>query len=404
LGAGLIFLDCDNFKYINDSYGHSVGDAVLQQIGRQLRHIVRDANTVARLGGDEFVILLSDLQDAVTDTAAVAQQIIDTLKQPVPVGELELFVTASVGISLYPSDAATAEDLLKHADTALYRAKEMGRHRYQFYSSEMSDRAVARASLESALRRAIEQQQFALHYQPQIEIATGRVIGVEALIRWECPRQGLIPPARFIAVAEETGMILPIGEWVLESACRQARAWLDAGLEPMTVSVNLSALQLRQADFFTRVSNILDRTGLHPGQLDLEITESMLVSKTESLQALLHQLKDLGVMLSLDDFGTGYSNLGYLQSFPLTRIKIDRSFIKGIPGHLDNVAIATAIVNLGHGLGLQVLAEGVETAGEAQFLADIGCEYAQGYWYGKPMPATEFETWLAQTGSYSWVA
>lgn len=392
----VLFIDFDNFKYVNDSYGHSLGDVLLQVAAAQLQSLMKAEDTVARLGGDEFVVMVSDLVDASVTAVAVARRIRDAFTNPIRAGDRELTTTTSIGISVYPTHALNVEDLLKHADTAMYRSKESGRNSFQVYQSEMSSRALARTSLEAALRRALELNQFELHYQPQVSLATGIVIGAEALLRWHHPEMGMIPPSTFIPVAEDIGLITSIGTWVLQTACAQNKAWQVAGLPPLVMAVNLSAVQMRQTGFADIVSEILQTTGLAPSYLDLEITESVLVAQTDSLVALLERLKTLGVMISLDDFGTGYSNLGYLQRFPLTRLKIDRSFVSGLPENRDSVAITKAIISMGHGLGLQVLAEGVETTGQAAFLDTHSCEYAQGYLYAKPLPATLFEDWLKE--------
>ncbi len=394
LGLGVFFLDLDHFKYVNDGFGHDVGDALLTTVARELLSQVRKGDTVARVGGDEFAILLTNLKDTAVDSATVASKVQERFSRPLLVGERELTITPSIGISLYPGDGETASRLLTRADAAMYLAKEKGRNGFAFYTSEMSNKAIERVGLEAALRRALQLGQFELHYQPQVLIASGEVTGMEALLRWRHPDMGLIPPVQFIPMAEETGLIVAIGEWVLRTACLQARAWQDAGLPSLTVAVNLSALQLRQPGFVAVVSKILAETGLEPRYLDLELTESMVMGKTDFAVPTLKDLKALGVALTIDDFGTGYSNLGYLKSFPLDQIKIDRSFVADLPDSNDAASIARAIVSMGHSLGLRVIPEGVETFAQARFLARIGCEHAQGFLYAKPLPAEEFAAWV----------
>ena len=393
-GLGIFFLDLDHFKFVNDGFGNDVGDALLSTVARELEAQVRKGDTVARVGGDEFAILLTNLKDTAADATTVASKVHERFSRPLVVGDRELTITPSIGISLYPGDGENAARLLTRADAAMYLAKEKGRNNFAFYTSEMSNKAIERVGLEAALRRALALGQFELHYQPQVLIAGGDVTGMEALLRWRHPDIGLIPPVQFIPMAEETGLIVAIGEWVLRTACLQSRAWQDAGLPPLTVAVNLSALQLRQAGFVGVVSKILEDTGLDPRFLDLELTESMVMSKTDIAVPMLRDLKALGIALTIDDFGTGYSNLGYLKSFPLDQIKIDRSFVQDLPNSNDAASIARAIVSMGHSLGLRVIPEGVETFAQARFLARIGCERAQGFLYGRPLPPAEFAAWV----------
>ena len=394
LGLGVLFIDLDHFKYVNDGYGYPVGDALLKAVGRELRDLMRKSDTVARLGGDEFVILLSDLKNAPFDASATARKVLDRLTRPLLVGNHEFTVTASIGISIYPTDGQNLEALLMNADAAMYRAKDLGRNSAQFYAPEMSEKAIERVSLEAALRQGLQLGQFELYYQPQVSISTGKAIGMEALIRWRHPQMGIIPPVKFIPVAEEAGLIVPLGEWVMKTACLQNKAWQDAGLPALPVSVNLSGIQLKQAGFVAMVARLLRESELEPRYLDLELTESMVMNKAESVISSLGELKALGVALSMDDFGTGYSNLGYLVSFPLDELKIDRSFVRDLPSNKDAAAIACAIVSMGRSLGLRIIAEGVETSAQAEFLSSIDCEHAQGYLYSKPLPAAEFEAWL----------
>ncbi|QIE29523.1 bifunctional diguanylate cyclase/phosphodiesterase [Caballeronia sp. SBC2] len=393
-GLAVVFIDLDRFKYVNDSFGHSIGDALLLTVAGALLQGVRAGDIVTRLGGDEFAVLLTELQHARTDGLAHAESLFARFASPFTAGQLELTISASLGIALYPDDGQTPEDLLIHADTAMYRAKEAGRSSIRFYDVEMSRQAIARAALGTALRHALDRGEFELHYQPQVRISDCVPIGIEALIRWRHPEHGMISPAHFIPIAEETGLIAAIGEWVLHAACRQNQAWHAAGLLQLPISVNLSALQLRQANFLTKVRNALEQTGLPPRYLDLEITEGMLMDKSGSVLDLLRELKMLGVSLSIDDFGTGYSNLGYLHSFPIDTLKIDQSFVRGLPENRASIAIATSITTLGQSLGLAVIAEGVETQGQADFFASLGCHSAQGYLYSRPLPANIFAAWL----------
>lgn len=398
-GTGLvvIFIDLDHFKYVNDSYGHAVGDEILKATAVKLCELIRCSDTVARIGGDEFVILLPEVADSYLSGTKVAQNIVDMFERPLQAGPLELMLTASVGICSYPNDGKTASDLLMHADTSMYRAKEAGRNGFQFYQSEMSNRAKARAKLDAAIRQALLLDQFELHYQPQVCMLDGQTIGMEALIRWQHPTMGSVSPVHFIPVAEETGQIVAIGEWVIRTACAQNKAWQQIGMPNLVVAVNLSALQLRQQGFVSLISEILEGTGLDAEFLELEITESMLMDKSDCVTATLNELSALGISLSMDDFGTGYSNLGYLQSFPLDQMKIDRSFVKNLPDNKDSAAITSAILSLGQSLGLRIIAEGVETQSQAAFLRGISCIYAQGYLYSPPLPALEFENWLRHT-------
>ncbi|MEO8752079.1 MAG: EAL domain-containing protein, partial [Casimicrobiaceae bacterium] len=376
---GMVYVDLDKFKSVNDGYGHAVGDTLLKVIAARLRAVLRRGDTVARLGGDEFVILLTDLKAPPMDAAKVARTLLGVFARPFAVDGHDIAITASLGISLYPDDGRDLDELLNNADTAMYRAKEMGRNAYQFYASEMGSKATARVHLEFALRQALVLGQFELHYQPVLVIGTGEVVGMEALIRWQHPELGSISPVDFIPLAEETGIIIALGEWVLRTACIQNKRWHDAGMPKLRVAVNLSALQLRQPGFAELVAEVLAETGLDPRYVNLEITESMVMGKTDTVTACLNQLRALGTSLSLDDFGTGYSNLGYLTHLPLDVLKIDRSFVRDVPGHLGACSIARAIVSMGRSLGLKVIAEGVETIEQAEFLQGIWCEMAQGF-------------------------
>jgi diguanylate cyclase (GGDEF)-like protein/PAS domain S-box-containing protein len=394
--VAVIFLDLDHFKFFNDAYGHPLGDALLKAVAVRLKATVRQADTVARLGGDEFVVLATDLADPLLGASEVARSIVAALAQPFAIDGREFTVTASMGISLYPVDGTNLDELLKNADAAMYRAKDSGRNDYKFYATEMSQKATARVTMELALRHAARLGQFELHYQPLIEMRTGEVSGLEALIRWRHPELGMIAPADFIPLAEETGLIVSIGDWVLKTACEQNKAWQDAGLPALAIGVNLSALQLRQPGFVAGVERVLAESGLAARCLNLELTESMVMGTADAVIASLQQLRALGVTLSMDDFGTGYSNLGHLTHLPLDILKIDRSFISGLPGHQGAASIARAIVSMGHSLGMRVVAEGVETVEQAEFLRSIWCEYAQGYLFCKPLGAIACATWMRE--------
>jgi diguanylate cyclase (GGDEF)-like protein len=376
----VLFLDLDGFKHVNDSLGHSTGDKLLKSIAGRLLHCVRAADTVSRQGGDEFVVLLADVNQA-EDAAASASRILQALAQVHTIDEHDLHVTASGGISLYPDDGDNAETLIKNADTAMYQAKDMGRQTYRFFKPAMNARAVERQSIESGLRRALERQQLELHYQPKIDLTTGLTSGAEALIRWHHPTRGLISPIHFIAIAEDCRLILPIGEWVLGEACRQARRWAAAGLSFGTMAVNVSAVQFREAEFAQRVFEILSKSGVDANLLELELTESVLMTGAESTACTLQTLRKKGVQVALDDFGTGYSSLSYLQRFPVDCLKIDQSFIRQISAVRAESTLVTAIINMAHTLQLRVVAEGVETKEELQFVKDRGCDEGQGFYF-----------------------
>ncbi|HEX2333193.1 MAG TPA: EAL domain-containing protein [Burkholderiales bacterium] len=383
----VVFMDLDHFKFVNDSLGHSTGDLLLKAMGERLRSALREADTVGRVGGDEFVLILNDQANEEIIYRGV-QRICAKVSEPITIDGKELYVTCSAGISLYPQDGRDVDTLLKNADAAMYRAKEHGRSNFQFFTSEMNERVSERLALENALRRAVERNELALHYQQKVSLTTGRIVGAEALVRWVHPEWGLVRPARFIPLAEESGLIVSIGEWVLREACRQTRAWLDAGLEPGAVSVNLSVRQFRQEGLVRTVSRLLAETGLDPSQLEMELTESMVMHNVDAAIAVLQGLKQLGVALSLDDFGAGYSSLTYLKSLPIDTLKIDRSFVRdiGAGAEADDGVIAQAIISLGHALHLKVIAEGVETDAQMRFLRRHGCDEVQGFFYGEAVP------------------
>ena len=394
----VLFVDLDRFKPINDSLGHDVGDKLLKVVAERMQDSVRSVDTVSRVGGDEFVVLLSEIETS-EDAARVAEKLINMLSQRYEIEEHELLLTASIGICIYPDNGIESGILLRNADASMYSAKEAGRNRYQFYSEDMTARAIERLSLERDLRNAAERGELFLVYQPQIELATGRIIGAEVLMRWRQPQQGLISPLRFIPVAEDSGLILTMGEWALRESCRQARAWHDRRLLDMCISVNVSAVQFRQTDFVHVVERALKDSGLSPEKLELELTESVVMQGAEPALEKLRQLDVLGVKVAIDDFGTGYSSLSYLRQFTVDRLKIDRSFVRDLPGNNDAEAIAAAIVAMGLSLGLRIIAEGVETEAQAEFLQRISCKEGQGYLYAWPMAIDDFEAWIKERHS-----
>lgn len=391
----LLFLDLDRFKGVNDSFGHELGDALLLEVSGRLKQVVREGDTVARQGGDEFILLLTDIQRP-QDVTAVAQKIFEVFLEPFHIEKHELFITTSIGATLYPGDADDMQTLLRNADTAMYRAKEERGNAFQFYSREMSIRALERAELENSLRRALDRKEFELFYQPKVEASSGRIIGAEALIRWNHPEKGMVSPTRFIPMAEEIGLIVPIGDWVLQTACAQNKAWQDAGLPPISVSVNLSARQLRHEGLVESVAHTLKCMDLDAKHLELELTESIVMSSAELFVQKLRELEDLGVQLSIDDFGTGYSSLSYLKRFPLHHLKIDQSFVRDIATDMDDAAITSTVISLGHSLNLKVIAEGVETEEQVAFLREHHCDEMQGYYFSKPLPADQFADLLQQ--------
>jgi len=385
----VLFIDLDRFKIINDTLGHDAGDRVLRQVARRFGECLRESDTVARLGGDEFVVLIEELPDPVHVTA-IAQKILAAVAAPFVLEAQEFQITASIGISTYPDDSVDMQNLLKNADIAMYRAKEQGKNNYQFYSAQMNVHSVERLTLESALRRAVERHEFELHYQAKIDMESGRITGMEALVRWNPPDKPSVQPAQFITLAEETGLIVPIGDWVLKTACAHNKSWQDRGLPPLRMAVNLSARQFAHEKLLHDVARVLKETGLDPATLEFEITESMVMHNPEHAVKLLNELKAKGIHLSIDDFGTGYSSLSYLKRFPIDSVKIDGSFIRDIPGDPDDAAITQAIIAMAHGLRLTVIAEGVETPEQVRFLRDHGCDEIQGYYFSKPLPENEF--------------
>lgn len=391
--VAVLFLDLDHFKTINDSLGHHIGDQLLQDVARRLNHCVRGNDTVSRQGGDEFLIVLGQLKSP-GDAAHIAQKMLDAVAQPYEIDGHELRVTPSIGIAIHPDDGHDTETLIKNADAAMYHAKENGRNNYQYFTADLNSRAFERLSLENSLRRGLAHGEFLLHYQPQINLSTGTIVGLEALVRWQHPDFGLVLPARFIPVAEESGLIVPLGEWVLREACRQNRAWQQNGLPAMPVAVNLSAHQFHQKNLAQVISGALRESGLDARFLELELTESVVMRGSESTVETLARLKQMGLMLSIDDFGTGYSSLSYLKRFPIDKLKIDRSFVRDVTLDQDDAAIAGAIIAMAHSLRLKVIAEGVETKEQSDFLKEQGCDEIQGYLFSKPLPAEQMEKLL----------
>ena len=394
----LLFLDLDNFKYINDSLGHATGDKLLQSVTKRLKDCVRESDTVSRQGGDEFVILLAENKNS-NDAAVSAQKILDELKAAHHVGKHQLHISTSIGISVYPADGLDAETLLKNSDTAMYFAKDKGRNNYQFFIPDMNTRAVERLIIQSNLGQAIEKQQLVLHYQPKVNILTGEITGVEALLRWQHEEWGEVFPDIFVPVAEDSGLIIPIGRWVLRHACMQAKSWQNKGLAPITMAINISAQEFLQKDFVENVRAALIETRLQPQFLELEITESVLMKDTEMARKTLHQLKQLGVILAVDDFGTGYSNLSYLQRLPIDVLKIDQSFVQNIESAEDDGIIVSAIISMANSLNLRVIAEGIENANQLAFLKAHHCEEGQGYLFGHPLKAEQFSAHLLKNMS-----
>jgi diguanylate cyclase (GGDEF)-like protein len=399
---GVVFLDIDHFKFVNDSLGHNTGDKLLQRVAERLLGAVRDGDTVARLGGDEFILILND-QTGQEVIYRAMQRIIGRVAEPIEIDGQELLVTASAGISLYPQDGPDVETLLKNADAAMYRAKEKGRNNFQFYTAEMNRQVNERLMLESSLRRALERREFEIYYQPRIRVADGALVGCEALLRWQHPELGLTLPERFIGLAEETGLIIPIGEWVIRSSCQQARAWQKSGMAPIAVSVNLSMRQFRQEALASVIDDALRATGLDPRLLEMELTESLVMQDTEAAIGVLERLREIGVELSVDDFGTGHSSLSYLTRLPISALKIDQSFVQAIKGtgQSDEGIVAQAIISLAHNLRLKVVGEGVETGPQFAFLKQHACDEVQGYYFGRPMPADEFVRFTERRGESS---
>jgi diguanylate cyclase (GGDEF)-like protein/PAS domain S-box-containing protein len=390
----VLFLDLDGFKHINDSLGHAVGDQLLQSVAQRLVSGVRGSDTVSRQGGDEFVILLYEMKEA-EGAVISATRLLAAVARPHSIAGHDLHVTASIGVSVYPDDGLDAETLIKNADTAMYQAKENGKQNFQYFKPAMNIRAVERQSIEENLRRALERREFALHYQPKIDLLTGAISGVEALIRWTHPARGMLSPAQFIPIAEDSGLILAIGAWVLREACTQARAWADAGLPATRMAVNVSSMEFRDENFLSNLSDILSETGLAPGLLELELTESVLMKRAETAVSILGALREQGVSIAIDDFGTGYSSLSYLRRFPIDVLKIDQSFVRQISNGGGDTAIVAAVIGMARSLKLRVVAEGVETLEELLFLQSQRCDEVQGYYFSRPVVPEVFGALLA---------
>ena len=400
----LLFIDLDRFKLVNDSLGHEVGDRLLQHVTRNLTECLRDvdsvaravedfATTLSRLGGDEFTVIAEGV-DSAEDAATIARRVLDALSLPFHVGEEEIVVSGSIGISMYPTDDVDLDGLVRHTDMAMYRSKSLGRGMYSFFSDDLNAAVSARLSLEGHLRRAVERDEFTLHFQPKADLAGGQVTGVEALLRWHRPGHGMVPPDRFITVLEETGLILPVGAWVIRNACRQLADWDRRGLPPLRMAVNLSARQFRHLYLASLVEDSLRENAIDPRRLEIELTESLLMEDTDGTRSLLESFARMGVRLAIDDFGTGHSSLSYLRRFNVDTLKIDRSFVQALPDSREDSAIASAVIALGRSMAMNVVAEGVETQGQADLLAALGCNEIQGYLLGRPMAADEFVSWM----------
>ena len=387
-GLAVMFIDLDYFKVINDTLGHPAGDLLLKEMSMCLYTCVRRSDTVARMGGDEFTILIENLNKS-DDAVTVAGKILTTLEKPFNLGGQEVFITASIGITFFPEDGTSAEELLKNADTAMYSAKETGRNKFRMFSRDLNEKALNRLAIETGLRYAIDKKELILHYQPKFTLDTGLLTGFEALIRWDHPEWGLVPPNRFIPLAEETGLIIPVGDWVLRTACTQCKTWMDMGMTPVKMAVNVSVRQFNQPGFARKVHDILIETGFNPLLLELEITESHIMSNPEEVIRIIGQLKELGISIAIDDFGTGYSSLMQIKRIPLNVLKIDKNFIKGINREINDEVIISTIISMGHSMGLDVIAEGVETEEQKTFLSAHNCDQVQGFLLGKPKPPHE---------------
>jgi diguanylate cyclase (GGDEF)-like protein/PAS domain S-box-containing protein len=392
---GLLLLDLDRFKTINESLGHNAGDTLLQVAAERIKSVLSPGQTVARQGGDEFLVLLPGIAEP-NEAGMVAERIIQAFAPPVDLHNHAISITPSIGISVYPEDGRDFDMLVRNADAAMYHAKSFGRNSYKFYTADLNARAREILAIESQLRFALDRNEFELHYQPQVEMSTGRILGAEALIRWNHPTLGLLGPGRFIDVAEERGFIVQLGNWVIRDACRQLAAWNASGLPRISLAVNLSALQFRQPDLFSTLERALAANGLPGDALDIEVTESVVMDDVDATMQTIDAIKRMGTQMSIDDFGTGYSSLSYLKRFKADKLKIDRSFVRDIPGDLDDSAIAKAIINMAQTLNMKVVAEGVETLDQWRFLAEAGCDLVQGYLVAKPMPAEAFARLLAQ--------
>jgi len=399
--VGVLFIDLDDFKSINESLGYACGDEVLQEVSRRFRNQLHELDIVARLGADEFAVLLEDIAD-VHEIINTAQTLMSALSKPILIAGQRLYVSASVGISCYPQDGAEATTLLKNADTAMYQVKKQQRNSYHFFSASMNALAVEALNLKTRLREALEREEFSVYYQPRISIASGRITGIEALIRWQHPELGFVPPAKFIPVAEQTGLIDAIGDWVLTTACAQHKTWLSFGMPLPPIAVNLSLRQFRRLDLGDRIEATLKRVGLDPRYLELEVTESVMMQDPARTIMVLERLRSTGITIALDDFGTGYSSLGYIRQFPLDCMKIDQSFISGVPGDLNDVAITKTVITLAQSLNLRVIAEGIENREQIAFLRQCGCDEIQGYLFSEAIPANDMGLLLKENFRNPW--
>jgi len=397
--VGLVLLDLDNFKVVNDTMGHQCGDELLRMFAQRLLETTRSADTVCRIGGDEFVVIVSRIGRTSVDVLGISKRILTVMAEPFKIGVHEFFLTASVGSSLYPWDAGDSETLIRKADAAMYSAKLKGKNTFETFMPEMDQIAQRRLALENSLRRALERNELVLHYQPQIDLRSRKVVGAEALMRWNHPEYGLVSPAEFIPVAEETGLIVALGKWALQAACQQAAAWNEAGFTSMRIAVNLSARQMRDPDLMQYIENIIRLTGLPPAQLELEITEGIMMENVHSNIKLLHGLQKEGICLAIDDFGTGYSSMAYLKRFPIDQLKIDRSFVQDI--HAGSDAIIGAILAMAHSLGISVVAEGVETEDQLHFLESMACDSVQGFYFSRPLPSDQFLAYCQEMAAES---
>jgi diguanylate cyclase (GGDEF)-like protein len=395
----ILFLDLDHFKDINDTLGHHIGDKVLIEVGKRLKSSVQDDDTVSRMGGDEFMLMLTE--STAHDATFIALKLLTIIAESYHIEQSELIVTPSIGIAIYPEDGEDFMTLYRHADTAMYRAKQEGRNNYRFFTQEMQSHAIRTLKIENALRHAMDRQELQLHYQPQLKMTNGHIIGVEALLRWQHAELGTLSPSEFIPIAERSGQIIKIGEWVLRTAVEQLKTWLANGLPPMTIAVNLSAIQFRHTDLLGLVSSILDSAQLAPQYLELELTESIAMDNPKKAITLMNALHASGVRMSLDDFGTGYSSLSCLKQFKVYKLKIDQSFVREISTDADDKAIVSAIIQMSHSLGFRCIAEGVETAEQFAFLKTAGCDEVQGYYFSPPLPADEFEAYVQRQQTLS---
>jgi len=386
----LLFIDIDNFKVINDSMGHDAGDKLLTAVTSRLQKTLRRSDSIARLGGDEFAVILENISDP-EDTVFVANNLLEVLAEPIAINDRKVCIGASIGVAIYPVDGESFGILLKNADTAMYRAKEQGRNTFEFYTSEMSALAMKRLDLENSLRAAIENEEFVVYYQPKFNLKERRLVGMEALVRWEHPTSGLIPPDEFIPLAEETGLINSLGQWIIESACKQLYEWQKKDYQVPNLAINISARQFQEQNLADIFQQLIEQFHLAPEQLEIELTENILVQDHKRAKIILNELHDMGMLIALDDFGTGYASMAYLKDFPINTVKIDRSFVSGIPTDKENMAIVKAITGLTHALGLNLIAEGVETDQQIEFLKDIDCEQGQGYYWSRPLAAEIFE-------------